>query len=49
MLTEACGDIGVALGNFAVSLTSAQSGVGENKLGRPLMGRLATVLNVFYL
>jgi len=49
LLTEACRVWGVVLGLPAISLSITQSDLGVNLLGRPLMRRLVSVLNVFHL
>ena len=49
MLTGACGVCDVALGFIVISLSAVQSHLGVNLQKSPLLGKLATVLNVFRL
>lgn len=49
MLTEACGVCDVALGFIAISLSVVQSHLGVNLQKCLLLGKLATVFNVFHL
>ncbi len=49
MLTEACRVCGEVLGLSAISLSVTWSDLGVNLLGRPLLGRLVSILNDFHL
>ncbi len=49
MVADACRVCGEVLGLYAISLSVTQSDLGVNFLGRPLLGRLVSALNVFHL